>query len=301
MKTLKEVFSYVEIIPGVKNYFLSSDLPLDTRIVGLASQRRIATEYVNEFYLDDELLKQRSEGIRNTLSADAEINRDFRPVAFSGQLQYWLSYFNPGLRFAFIVILVVISLWALRIHPLRTGIMVTGFTASSLEILLLFIYQVLFGNLYLMAGFMILVFMAGLYAGVRLESIFNRPSLRLVITIQIIMALACLVILLSAVLIQSYSIPSWIVQSWHTILLLSIAVLAGMQYSCTSKVLSGSVVERSGSLYSADLLGSAAGCLVVSIWIIPSFGMENSIVLILLLNLFAAVWLFLQRRHVISV
>ena len=105
--TLKKVFKNVLIVPGEKNYFVASDKPLNINIAELFSKQstvnsRLSTnKYVNQYYIDDELLKQRSDFIFNSISHQQPassyqplINKDFSPVAYYLQLQYWLSYFS---------------------------------------------------------------------------------------------------------------------------------------------------------------------------------------------------------------
>ncbi len=58
INTLGAVFKNILIVPGVRDYFLASDGPLDINITRLIKEKGIPTTYVNENYIDDELVKQ---------------------------------------------------------------------------------------------------------------------------------------------------------------------------------------------------------------------------------------------------
>jgi hypothetical protein len=94
LATLKKVFQNVIILPGEQNYFLASDAPLTINIAEAVQFRGIENRYVNSYYIDDALLKMRSETILSALNPAAEINQNLEPVSYNQQLAYWLSQFN---------------------------------------------------------------------------------------------------------------------------------------------------------------------------------------------------------------
>ncbi len=301
LSTLKKVFPTVILIPGEKNYFLASTGPLDTGVAGLQEIRGIPTEYVNSYYLDDTIIRARSKEITGALSNTAEINQDFKPLLFFGQIRYWLSYFGkPSALFLLLPLLLFFLLvWGLHARPVNTGVMVTGFTASSVEILLLFVFQVLFGNLYLMAGLIILVFMAGLYLGAgRFGKRFRVSSAHNLVRVQMLIALVCLMILDAVAGFTVIALPSWLIQACILLLILIISVITGIQYRVSALVLAGEPQHVSGSLYSADLLGSATGTLLVSVWLTPLLGIQGTLLALAGLNILTAIWLNLRLKKV---
>ena len=88
--TLKKVFQYVIIIPGEKNYFLASDSPLTYNIAQAVQEKRIENRYVNQFYIDDTLLKNRGETILSSLNTDTETNQNLKPVLSGEDFQQCL-------------------------------------------------------------------------------------------------------------------------------------------------------------------------------------------------------------------
>jgi spermidine synthase len=92
--TLRSSFKNILIVPGYKDYFIASDSILSINIPQLVEQKGITNRYVNNYYLDENVLSQRSEFILNNLDKTASLNEDFSPTSYHQQLQYWLSYFE---------------------------------------------------------------------------------------------------------------------------------------------------------------------------------------------------------------
>ena len=95
----------------------------------------------------------------------AEVNTDFNPTLYYYHLRYWLSQFafRGGLLGGGLVILLAAYLWRLRAVP--QVVFASGFAASALEVVLLLVYQTLYGSLYRQVGLVVTVFMAGLASG----------------------------------------------------------------------------------------------------------------------------------------
>jgi spermidine synthase len=300
--TLSLVFQHVVIIPGEKNYFLASDQPLDISIAALSTQKGIPAEYVNAYYLDDDNIRQRNGEIMKNITGKASINHDFKPVAYFGQLQYWLSYYGQSLGFLIAAVIILLLIVLTRVNLVQSSIMVTGFSASSIEILLLYIFQVFIGNLYLMVGIMILVFMGGLYIGSLSDSWLKlKPGFLTMSRLQIAMAILALPIMALMVFAGKFSYHPNLVYLVILMFVLLTAIIAGIQYRVSAAISTASPAAISGSLYSADLLGSAAGTLLVSIWLTPLLGIYGSLTVIAVLNLLTALWIRIRSRKLILV
>ena len=81
-------FQRVLVVPGMKNYFLASNAPLDIGIAKRIAQRQIRNVYVNQYYLDDAALKKVGFSRQKTAYArhlaSAIVERRFRPAALDG-------------------------------------------------------------------------------------------------------------------------------------------------------------------------------------------------------------------------
>jgi len=301
LTTLKQVFPVIALVPGEKNYYLASDQALDIRLAGKAAASGIMTEYTNEYYLDDQIIGERSKKIMMELNPKDEVNRDFEPVAFFGQINYWLSQYPRVEKFLLPLFILLLLTWTIRSKPLNTAMMVTGFSSSSLLMILLLSFQVIFGNLYLMIGAFILVFMAGLYLG----AIYTRNRNGLdhsgkLPLLQLIMSLAGLLVVGYIIVLRLIPVATHLAYAGFLLLGLLVAVLAGIQYGYSAGIGKKEAGHVAGSLYGSDLLGSAAGTLLVTIIFIPLLGIQYAALILVAMNAFTAGWLMLKRNKLLQ-
>ena len=296
--TLRKIFTNLLIVPGERNYFLASDGPLDIHIGRLIDQRGISTAYVNRYYIDDQLLEQRSREIVGSLEGSSEVNTDFAPVCYYQQLAYWLSYFgfSPGPLILLAVIALMLGLW--KFSAVGAGIFAGGFSASALEIILLIAFQTLYGSLYQMTGIVIAAFMAGLALGSWVvRRIFPRPGIGNFIGLQLVVAGSCLLLPLVLSWLRGADLAPVAVHLVFTALAFIIAALIGMEFAVASVVRGGSVASVAAELYGLDLAGSATGALIVTAYAIPSLGMTNVSLLVGLVSGTGAAICFLRRTR----
>lgn len=275
--TLGRTFAHVLIVPGERNYFLASDGPLDVHICKLVEARKISTVYVNRYYLDDPQIEERSVQLTGSLDSNAALNTDFHPVCYYRQLAYWLSYFgfDPG---PWIVLGALAAVCLLAwFSPIGTGVFAAGFAASSLEMILLVAFQTIYGSLYAMTGIVITAFMAGLAAGSFLSRRFARgePIDRFV-AVQMTLSAVCIVLSPILLWIRTVAEVPLLVHALFTALAFAVAALIGTEFGLASAARPGSPREAASELYGLDLVGSALGALIVSVYGIPLLGLALS-------------------------
>jgi spermidine synthase len=297
-QTLKSVFKNVLVIPGDKNFFLASDGPLTASVAMLAAKQGIENEYVNEFYLDDISLEERSSAIMKRISVAAPLNLDFEPAGCYRYLHYWLSYQGNFRFYALVVPLIILLLFAaVRSAGTTVALFSAGFSSFSLEIILILTFQVIYGYVYIATGIFITLFMAGLAPGVWLARRFSYKSkYKTLVLLQIISG--C-IILLSVACIYAFRhlpIPTIPVHVIFSILIAVMAMITGAQFHVASVIKSGNIQQVAASSYSADLLGSAAGALLVNAWIVPSLGLVTSLLVVAGINA-SAIVLMLVKKH----
>ncbi len=272
--SLRAEFDSVLVIPGMRDYFLASDRDLDIHIARLTDSANIATVYVNRYYLDDQILRQRSEDIRGTLDSRATVNRDFKPVAYHRYLLLWLSQFGANLWMPIVgIVALILILAAVRLNPLSIGVFTGGVAASATEVLVLISFQILYGYAYLVIGLVVTLFMAGLATG----SLWGlrrarRVTMRQFVVIQCGVALG--VALLPGIILARRSVEGGEVLAQWGLLLLTfvLAVLVGREFFVASQLREGKPATIASELYSIDLLGSAIGALIVSVYLLPALG-----------------------------
>ena len=296
-KTISEVFTNVLIFTGEKNYYVASDAHLDYDIAGRFAKRGIENLYVNQYYLDNDLIKQRSGYMRSVMNPDAKINRDFSPVTYFKQIRLWLSQFsfNRFLTLPIIfLMLLLFTVFIIRAAPSAMGMFTVGFTASSVEIVLILAFQVIYGYIYLVMGIFFATFMAGLAAGAfAREKFIPKVRYRDMIIIQMIIGIIVLLTLPMLLLIKANADSQGLVYFICLSLLFIIALFVGTCFSVASSIqkndnridqvikfernyrstLEYEFIIAAAGTYSSDLIGSAAGALITSIILIPGFGL----------------------------
>jgi spermidine synthase len=286
LATLKNSFLNVLIIPGMKNYFIASDGPLFSHVARSVAQRRIPTVYANSDYVDDQLLKQRTDFIVSRLPAESGINYDFSPVIYFYQLQYWTSYFTTDWLLILIILVVILLLVFLSLDPVSFGLFAGGFTASSLSIMIILAFQVFYGYVFGMAGVLIMLFMAGLAAGSFTgNKLIHRSTIAKYITIQFLVVLFTLGFPFTIIWLHTAGVADSINYMVLGSLTLLISFLAGLEYCIASSLyLPGRshIVSRN---YSADLFGSSLGALLTSVVMLPLAGLVYSSLILALMNL----------------
>ncbi|MBN1414008.1 MAG: hypothetical protein JW973_02815 [Bacteroidales bacterium] len=298
--TCKEVFKHVLIIPGERNYYLLSDEPLTINITQYIINKNIKNDYLNSYYIDTLSLKERSDYLLEHLEQVTQSNKDFKPVSYFYYLNYWLSQFNLGknlLWIIFAVLILILVAVCIFMKPVTSALMITGFSASSLEIILLLALQILSGYIYQVIGVCMAVFMGGLAMGALSRMlIFRKVTYMQFMLFQIITGV--LAILLPALFITRI-VQAGIINTLLVVLLLLflIAFAAGVLFSMAVHLRSGNLTDNVASLYSADLIGSALGAFLTSIFLIPLLGIMNTSYLIGGLLLLYALNLFLRRKH----
>lgn len=296
-KTLRINFSNLSFIQGEKNYFLASGSPIPSNITECIEKKGIETEYANRYYLDDELLKMRSNDIVSRFNPDAEINYDFRPYIFIKQIYHWLSHFDTNYKLLIIIPVLLFILLFIRQNALTAGLYTGGFTASSLEITLMLAYQIYAGSIYLATAFFFTAFMGGLAAGsYKSYNLVKNNPVKSYYSLQFLIGLFALVLPLlirTAGLISGYI---FIIQILFFLLVFILAFGIGSEFNLASKLQRKAYNETSGINYSVDLAGSAFGAYLTAIFLIPVTGLFYTCLIICALNLISGLTAFFSRR-----
>ena len=297
--TLKQVFRNVILIPGEKNFYVASNNVVGFDITGKIEEKGIENRYVNRYYLDDSLLKDRSNFFMNQLDKDAGINRDFEPSAYFHQISSWLSYYQLNMWVFGGIILIVMLFIMSRLNLIQTGMFTGGFAASSMEVLLLITFQIIYGYVYLMSGVIIAVFMGGLTLG----ALIGRRIVKAVGLVsysgnQLAIGLFALLLPLVINAVKPITGYPFIVHFIFFILTIVISFLVGTLFSIGSHIQKGNVPAVTSGIYSADLAGSAFGALIVSAFLIPLIGLVKVSITVGLINVLFAGITWINRKKI---
>ncbi len=262
--SLKSVFENVIIIPGGENYFLASDAGLTYEIAKKIEEKNVQTVYVNRFYLQGVLTEDRIAMVTKSIR-DADVNRDFKPEAYHYYLVYWMSQFRDHF-YGFLVIMIVLVLGLFLLvapHSVPFAVFTTGFTGTSLEIVLILGFQILYGYVYSWVGVVVTAFMVGLLVGAFYVNARVGHSRRRLVVLEFLMCAFSLV--LGVVLPSMVKVGFFFMTG-------ALGILVGAEFPLASKLYYEDVHVTAAALYSVDLLGGCLGALLVSSLLIPLLG-----------------------------
>jgi spermidine synthase len=297
--TLKLYFHNVTVIPGGKNYFIASNGHVSTAISRLIEEKNIKTDYVNFYYLEDSLIAKESQRIESLISDNIFINTDFKPVVYLFQLQYLLSYYKVNYLIFFAVFILLACFIIFRLTFVNFGLFVTGFSASSLELILIIAFQVIYGYTYQMLGMIITFFMAGLSLGSLLKANFIKINFGMYSFVQYLIGIFSILIALTLLFLRSTDVNSVVIHFIFIALVTIVGIATGLQYSLASKLQAHSISQTAASSYATDLLGSAIGVILVVSLIIPYFGIIKVLLIIAMLNFLTGLFVLVKSKRAI--
>jgi len=299
--TLHRVFPEVIVLPGEHNFFLASDAPLETDpavLAGRLTERGIETRWVTPGYIEYIFTTDRFAQVRQELEATTGVrfNRDLTPICYYYDLVLWLSLFYPNLRGAFestslvnlwwvvgLLVLVALLVRWRRGWAVPFAIAGIGLAEMTLEVVILFAFQVLHGYVYAEVSLIVTAFMAGLALGGaasnRLLAVSGWSARRALIVVQAAVAAY------SGVFPLIISLPIPAPALVFPLLALLAGYLTGMAFPLAVALMRGSAGRVAGLLYGADLVGGCVGALLAAVLFVPVLGIPQTCVAIALVGL----------------
>jgi spermidine synthase len=319
--TLHEVFPEIVVLPGPEARFLGAVsqgvLVSDPEIlVQRIHLRGLKLHYVREYYLLFNLSAERVRYLQSILEQEegVGINKDLHPICYFYNIVLWSAQYTPFLKrwfmgmldlrvewifFLIAAITLFLFFWRGRKQsaaPLLWAVGVTGFSEIALEIILILCFQILYGYLYYKIGMIITAYMIGLALGGWMITSFlpriTRP-LRSLLMVQAGVSLYAVGILLLILGLHHGIFPSFLSRPMEGIfpfLTLVAGFLGGIHFPLANTVYLGAreeIGKIGGLINGVDLVGSAAGALVISVILVPIVGIAQGISIVVALNLSA--------------
>jgi len=90
---------------------------------------------------------------------------------------------------------------------------------------------------------------------------------------------------------------SFVVHSIFIVLMVIAGILTGIQFSFGTKLRLASIAKNASAAYSADLIGSALGALLVATILVPYFGLIKVFLLIGIINFIVGLYVLIRTRN----
>ncbi|MFH1799331.1 MAG: hypothetical protein ABH891_00595 [Candidatus Omnitrophota bacterium] len=322
--TLSQVFPSVKVLPEDTLFFLASresaSFLSPEEMIDRLSGRKIKPDFVTANQIRYRFTNDRVERVaavfRNAIWKTK--NTDLRPRTCYFEFLRWLSQFNPTITGMFfflatlpfpvvltagLFMILILSAFTResmkRVRKLALVSMGTaGFSLMACEIIVIYLFQAAFGDLYYQLAWVITAFMAGLGAGtwaaMSLKKIPERFALAMLHVMNaaffFLLIKVCVRIFSKGVFLgETYQYAFLGVALWGGLATGAIFPFANRLYLTRGKG------DRLGSIYAADLWGSALGALMTAGFFIPIWGVPQTLIFLGSANVLLTL-LFLFRK-----
>jgi spermidine synthase len=328
-KTIQRNFSSVVILPEDVLFILASSKPLPHDPKELI--RRLGARGIHNYFVNAPAIAYRYTTDRVWKTEDVfksnkmvRINSDLHPQGYLYNLIYWLSIFHQDLagmfasvmrtNYFFILCLGLFLILLPRKFLLIAAMSMGGFSLMSAEVIVIYGFQVFYGNLYYKIAWIISAFMAATAAGAYLGNKNpRRPEKRSscrtfagcsegslkeqpILLVKLHMAIG--------IYFSLWLLFIWFAAQFQWVLLpglwilfgAGIGVLIGLEFSWVNILFFARQRQTDkfqlGSIYAADLFGSCLGALGVSVFMIPAYGVYKTLLFLIIINITLAGVLF---------
>lgn len=282
VKSIKKVFRHYLVLPLSRLHIIASDCEIRSNISKLIKKKNVSTVYMNEYYLMGMLTKERINYFKNEIEKkDIVANTDMMPISFKLATDVWLRRLGVSAEiFVAIAVLIIISL--LIIFPKRVEslcILTTGFSNIGLEIILIMLFQSIFGYVYEESTKIISFFMLGIVLGTILSRRIKK-TYKILIIIELFMVILTLTLFLHVTTLYLHYISFYMFS-------LLFAILTSLEFIVASSIIKKSGGTVASMLYYSDFAGSSIGAILISLLLLPLIGIANSILLVAFINIFS--------------
>jgi spermidine synthase len=332
-RTLVEIFPHTLIYPGDQNRFFATDKSgnLHAEYTVLANrilERSLQLTYIREGILQDALSPLRLDYLKSIMegATGIAVNRDFFPICYFHNLAMWANQWHVGLQKIFYVLadlklewlwaglviaggIIVMIFWTGRSKlkiAVAGSIFISGAVEMVLQVVFLLSFQIVAGFVYRQLAIIIAFFMTGLALGAGWISHKNPSRMktniarRRFIRVQVLVCTLPLGLMIFFQLIHGdlliFLAPAamgWIISG----LSLITGFLGGVHFALAVLVMAGTGIaleKIGGAFYALDLAGAAAGVLIATLFILPIYGIMNTL---LILSTLSVISLFTLLRR----
>jgi len=308
-QTLRQCLKNILIIPAGRVYFIASNGNVSSNIADEIEQLEIQTRYVRRGYLNSIMTPDRLADIKEASSHQFRINRDFNPVLYFYNIQHWMSQFRIKFGLLEFALLGIMAVYIFKMQATELTIFASGFTGASLEIVLLFAFQIIYGSLYLQLSLIVTLFMCGLTFGglcsnYWINNKFNSDE-KINSAIRRLFILTILLALIGALIYPALWIFSKLILGYPFVsrcgipaITFIVAFIAGSQFPIACAVASERKIEGASKIYTADFIGSSFGSMLAGTLLIPLIGVFSTCAITSLFNFLCAILLYFNLKKI---
>jgi spermidine synthase len=289
-------------------------------------QRKIQALYVSEYqmpiYLEPWRIQSFSDRIRET--KNIKINKDLQPVSYYYDMLLWSAQFstvsklqakyNEVFKFTsrlnlwwfllpfFLIglLLFLLGNWkkGVRHRYILLAVLVTGFAEIAFEVIVSLGFQIIYGYMYYKLGLILTAFMIGLIGGgIVITKIMDRLKNELLTFVytQVAICIYPLLLLLAFYIFKGGFAYSFGANVVFPLLPVVAGFMGGFQFPLATRIYlkyNPKVGRVAGLTYGVDLAGACIGAFLVSAFLVPIIGIQNTCFAIIILGVIVLMLLF---------
>jgi spermidine synthase len=310
-KTVSAVYKSRFVIPGAKIILIASnstellDINPDT-IIQRLKERGIHNKYFTEYYIPFKLDPERVVFALNAMTGaeKTKLNTDLQPVCYYYNFLLWREQFTSSAEVVVEILIAVAGifyllrfLWRRRAlfgkQPILVFVFTFGFAGISIELILIILFQAIYGYIFSFLGILFALFMAGLaFGSLVISAITRRRPAKFAIRASILTGLSLAIFsgLLPIILlcISSTHVRTAAIKTIFACSIAIIGAIVGAVYPAALGIQrqnSRSAAGYAGRLYAADLWGACSGGIITSMIFIPLLGVTNTCILLCIVTI----------------
>ncbi len=286
--TAKVHFNNLLLLPGDKAYFLCRNGNLSTEVPGLLERKNIQTDYIQGNYAGNITL-ERIKNLREIIDEEEFINTDFEPRVMNVIFQEWFLKHGTSPKLFIGLLLGLAGVYIFLMRREEYLLFTTGLATMGVEMLIIFTFQVIYGYIYLKIGAIITAFLLGLLPGAIYGRLLANSKGHALIFSELFFLF---------LLILFYLWISFFKSEPNQYLFLGygfvFSFFCGFQFPQATEMIGERNSPVAGCL-AADLTGAALGILLIGSLIIPLWGIQTAVILLVFVKISSGMIIMLKR------
>lgn len=310
--TLKTVFPSIQIIPGYSTGYCATTGKDVSKMSSLLlaqrkKERKIDTTVVTDFYLKERLDEEKKEYFLKLITVEkGVINTGRKPFIVIPALEYWIFLSSGEMKtveksFLFLFSMLLSAIFVVLFSALKKEnretkildftVLSTGFFSITLELILLFLFQLYHGSLYFYLSILTGFFMGGMAAG---SIIFSKIAEKEKNWTEFLFLWQLGQMIFTSIILASISKMAFTKIFFFGSMAI-IGFFAGWEFPLVNKIYllrKGRFPDSISRFYAADLFGATTGSFLTPIFLVPVLGIVPSLIMFIFIKLMVAlaVW-----------
>ncbi len=275
-------FTNVLVLPGEEAFFLCSNRPLQRDIPSRLKEKSIKTSYVEGFFYGD-VTERRIRQLEDSLGISRYINTDFEPKLMNIVFKEWFMMHGASPRYFIIGLLILTLIYILAMRREEYILFSTGLATMGSEMLIIIVFQAIYGYIYLKIGAIVTASLLGLLPGAMIGARYTNGHKHVLVFSEI-----ALIFLLGLFYIWITYFKGEIHHLYFLAYCFLFACFCGIQFPVATGII-GEKKSPAAGCFAADLCGACVGAIATGTVLIPLMGIQFTVIFLILVKVSSSI------------